>query len=160
MSGLAEVIGGMAAGTQIVGQIIQVVRLLIEIQANMNNGPGSVQEQDRRIQQCINLVMMIKKNHSGDPLAMSLTDASLQDAELLHKELHGISIDAADGVIDRFRKSVKRKAKERDILKLESRLQLAMAMINAYEGTNMNALLNDIYDIMVRKQKVGLISLG
>lgn len=159
MSGAVEIIGGIAAVGQIVTQVFQVVSLMGEIHRNMQNGPGSNQDQENMIQRVVELVATIQQNHTGDNLVKAFTDAFQQDAELLRRKLQGISINTTDSVVARLRKSLKRKSKDQEILKLERRLEWAIATINTCQGSYTNAMIADMYNVIVRKEMVGLKTL-
>lgn len=111
MSGI-EVVGALAACSQIGGQAITLLSTLSEIREKMKNGPGSIREQDLHIQQFIDLATEFQRCAKQNSEAKNIINSALSSAVLLHSGLQNISISDTDGKFKRATKSLRWKLKE------------------------------------------------
>ncbi|KAH8586516.1 hypothetical protein B0O99DRAFT_695415 [Bisporella sp. PMI_857] len=148
MSGLGEV----AAVAQLVGMVFKGVSILAEIRANMKDGPGSIQEGEMKIQRVLKLIAEIEYGQADNALVKAFTSRLQQDVLLLKEKLKGLSINAEDGMLVRLGKSIKQKCKEKDVLKVEKRLEQEMAMVNTCQGAMANAMIKDIHSLIIPKE--------
>jgi hypothetical protein len=150
MSGIGEaaaVAGGVAAFADLAGLVFKGASILAEIRANMKVGPGSIQEEEAKLQHVLELIAKIEHGQADNSLVKAFTGPLQQDALLLKEKLKGLSISAGDGMLVRLRKSIKRKCKEDDVSKVEKRLEQKMAIVNT-------AMIKDIHSRIIPKKLV------
>ena len=151
----AAVAGGVAALTDLVGLLFKGASILAEIRANMKVGPGSIQEEETKIQYVLEMVAKIEQSQLENSVVVkAFKESLLQDALLLQEKLKGMSISPGDVMLARFGKSIKRKCREKDVSKVDKRLEQKIAMVNTWQGASTNAMIKDIHSIIIPKEPV------
>ena len=117
-----SILGEAAGVADLVRLVFKGISILAEIEANMKVGPGSIQEEETKIQHVLELIAKIEYAQADNALLKAFTGPLQQDALLLKERLKGLSIGAGDGMLVRLGKSIKRKCKEKDVVKVEKRI--------------------------------------
>jgi hypothetical protein len=150
----AAVAGGVAAFTDLAGLVFKGVSILAEIRANMKDGPGSIQEEEAKIKNVLEMIAKIESAQPDNSLVKAFTGPLRQDALLLKEKLKGLSISAGDRMLVRLGKSIKRKYKEKDVSKVEKRFEQKMAIVNTCQSAIANAMIKDIHSVIIPREMV------
>ncbi|KAN0107817.1 hypothetical protein V8E51_007559, partial [Hyaloscypha variabilis] len=157
MSGIGEaaaVAGGLQAFFGLAELVFNGASILAEIRANMKDGPGSIREEEAKIQNVLEMIAKIESVQADNSLVKAFTGPLQQDALFLKGKLKGLSIGAGDGMLVRLGKSIKRKCKEKDVAEVEKRLERKMAIVNTCQGAITNAMIKDIHSLIIPQEMV------
>jgi hypothetical protein len=144
-----EVLGGVAAAGQLIGQCLKIASLLMDLRSKMKVGPQSAHEQALYNQELIDLYFKIQQDTSKGEMKDPFAQSCLEDAIQLRDIFRRLSVNAGDGSVKRLIKSVEWKAKEKEILRICTSLQqkkatLSLSMIRVLPGmASQVSMLND-----------------
>jgi hypothetical protein len=121
---MAEVLGVVAAASQLTEQGLKIAIFISELYSKVRDAPESIRKQSLQIGQLIDIAMLIKHNLKLQTvLVESILRNCVGEAEELQEILEKMSVAAGDGRVRKLWKALDGVIKEKRILALLAKLE-------------------------------------